>query len=181
MNALSPLTLVLAALLMPATAPAQDRSTTKATKVAAAKSPAADVPAVPVEPLSAADGEQMLAASMVYIGSYVCEYGQMMTVSRSSGHDGYIEASIAKRSAIFKPVRSSTGAIRLEEVNSGALLLVQIPSKTILMDTHAGKRLVDGCQHDEQKKAAIAAARNDNTLGINAPGQIAVKGVAAGQ
>lgn len=181
MNAFSPLTLVLASLLLPAAAQAQDKSTAKASKVAAARPAAA--PAAPPAPLTPADGEQLLAASMVYVGRYDCEYGQVLTVSRSNTDEGYIEAAIAQRKAVFKPVRSSTGALRLEEVRSGDLLFVQIPSKTILMDTKAGKRLVDGCQHDEQKKAALAAQNSGNTnaLGINAPGQIAVKGVAAGQ
>jgi hypothetical protein len=131
-------------------------------------------------PLPEANGEQLLAASMVLLGRHDCEYQQVLVISQTPGANGYVDGEILRRKATFKPVRSSTGAIRLEEVRSGELLLLQIPTKTILMDVKAGRRLVDNCQHDEQKKeAAVAASGDGNRLGINAPGQISVTGTPA--
>ena len=45
----------------------------------------------------------------------------------------------------MSPVLSSTGAVRLEEVGRGALLVVQIPAKSIVFDQKAGQR--DGQGH----------------------------------
>jgi hypothetical protein len=177
MNRLATLMLLGTSLALPLVAAAQNSTPARAKPPRAANAaPAA--PAEPPAPLAAADGEQLLAASQVYIGRYDCEYGQILTVSRTAGQDGYVDGEILRRKATFKPVRSSTGAVRLEEVNSGALLLVQIPSKTILMDTKAGKRLVDACQHDEQKREAATAAAEGAKLGIDSPGQISVSGTA---
>ena len=54
--------------------------------------------------------------------------------------------------------RSSTGAVRLEDVK-GNTLLIQILTKSMVMDRKAGRRLVDGCVHDVQR-AAEADLRN---------------------
>ena len=58
----------------------------------------------------------------------------------------------------MKPVVSSTGAVRLEDVKGNALL-IQILTKSMVMDPKAGRRLVDGCVHDVQR-AAEADLRN---------------------
>lgn len=180
MNRIATLLLLGTSLALPLAAAAQHSTPAKAKPTRSANAAPAESSAAPA-PLAAADGEQLLAASQVYIGRYDCEYGQILTVSRTAGQDGYVDAEILRRKATFKPVRSSTGAIRLEEVQSGALLLVQIPSKTILMDTKAGKRLVDACRHDEQKREAATAAAEGAKLGIDSPGQISVSGTAAGR
>jgi hypothetical protein len=176
MNRLGTLLLLGTSFMLPVIGAAQNSAPAKAKPAR----PAAAAPAEPPAALAAADGEQLHAASQVYIGRYDCEYGQILTVSRTAGQDGYVDAEIQRRKATFKPVLSRTGAIRLEEVRTGELLLVQIPSKTILMDTKAGRRLVDGCQHDEQKREAATAAAEGAKLGLNAPGQISVTGTAAG-
>lgn len=180
MNRIATLLLLGTSLALPLAAAAQNSAPAKAKPARSANAAPAEPAAAPA-PLAAADAEQLLAASQVYIGRYDCEYGQILTVSRTAGQDGYVDAEILRRKATFKPVRSSTGAIRLEEVQSGALLLVQIPSKTILMDTKAGKRLVDACRHDEQKREAATAAAEGAKLGIDSPGQISVSGTAAGR
>lgn len=155
---------------------AKPAAKTSAKSTAAATAAAAAA----VTALAEADPEQLLAASMVLLGRLDCEFDQKMVISRTPGADGYVDVEILRRKATFKPVRSSTGALRLEQVNAGDLLLVQIPTKTIVMDTKAGKRLVDGCQQDEQKhEAALAAAGDSNRLGINAPGQMQITGTPA--
>lgn len=65
---------------------------------------------------------------------------------------GYITLKLAKESWVMKPVLSSTGAIRLEDVK-GQTLLLQILTKSMLMNVKAGKRVVDGCVHDTQRAA----------------------------
>jgi len=51
---------------------------------------------------------------------------------------------------VTKPVLSSTGALRLEDVK-GVGLLLQIANKSMLMDTRQGVRLVDACTHEKQR------------------------------
>jgi hypothetical protein len=50
----------------------------------------------------------------------------------------------------MKPLLTSTGTIRLEDVK-GQTLLLQILTKSMLMDTKVGRRLVDGCVHASQR------------------------------
>ena len=57
----------------------------------------------------------------------------------------------------MKPVLSSTGALRLEDVR-GRMLMLQIANKSMLMDAQIGQRLVDGCVHEKQRAATAAAA-----------------------
>jgi len=172
--------LLLAALTLPLGTHAQTRTPAKSAAKPSAKATATAAAAAAVTALAEADPEQLLAASMVLLGRLDCEFDQKMVISRTPGADGYVDVEILRRKATFKPVRSATGALRLEQVNAGDLLLVQIPTKTIVMDTKAGKRLVDGCQQDEQKhEAALAAAGDSNRLGINAPGQMQITGTPA--
>jgi hypothetical protein len=124
---------------------------------------------VATTPPPAADEEQLVAAALTLFGQYDCEYNQKLMVSRNPTANGYVDVLHGKRTFTMKPVRSPTGAVRLEEV-SGSMLMVQIPSKSMLMDTKLGKRVVDACKNDEQRKEVDIA----NSLGINAPGQIAL-------
>jgi hypothetical protein len=79
----------------------------------------------------------------------------------------------------MKPVRSSTGALRLEEVGNGPMLMVQIPTKSMLMDTVRGRRIVDACVHEMQAKEAGA---DSNALGMNSlPGQVDTSSISVTQ
>ncbi len=145
------------------------KSTSKK-KAAAAE---AEAPVVMTPPADA-DEEQLVAAALTLFGQYDCEYDQKLMVSRNPSANGYVDVSHGKRTFVMKPVRSPTGALRLEEV-SGSMLMVQIPSKSMLMDTKLGKRVVDACKNDEQRKEVDTA----NSLGISAPGQMALGNDAA--
>ena len=50
----------------------------------------------------------------------------------------------------MKPMISSTGAVRLEDVQKEALL-IQIANKTMVMNQKTGQRLVDNCVHAAQR------------------------------
>ncbi len=71
-----------------------------------------------------------------------------------------------KADYLMKPVLSSTGAIRLEDVR-GDTLMVQISSKSMLLNVKTAQRIVDDCVSPKQRelieqarvaKAAAAAA-----------------------
>jgi hypothetical protein len=62
--------------------------------------------------------------------------------------------------------------VRLEAVGNGPMLMVQIPTKSMLMDTVRGRRIVDACVHEEQVKEARTAQTDTNALGMNLAGQV---------
>jgi hypothetical protein len=71
-------------------------------------------------------------------------------------HEGYVDVTFGKNVYTMKPVLSSTGAVRLEDVR-GKTLMLQIAYKSMLMDTQAGRRLVDECVSQKQLAAKKAA------------------------
>jgi hypothetical protein len=54
------------------------------------------------------------------------------------------------------PEETTTGAVRLQDKKTGMVWL-QIPSKSMLMNSRAGQRMVDGCTQSEQRAAVDAA------------------------
>jgi hypothetical protein len=103
--------------------------------------------------------EQLDAAERTHFGDYQCEFNQKIHVSLSPEAAGYIEVKHLKKVFVMKPVMSSTGALRLEDVR-GQTLLLQVANKSMLMDVKAGRRIVDSCVHatqDEFNKTAPAA------------------------
>ncbi|WP_286743360.1 hypothetical protein [Aquabacterium sp. UBA2148] len=102
--------------------------------------------------LAAATPEQMAAQERVLTGSYNCEFGQHIVVRHNEANPGYVDLTLGKQKWLMKPVLSATGATRLEDVR-GQALLVQILTKSMVLDTRTGKRLVDACVHEVQRKA----------------------------
>lgn len=177
---LLPLSIAAAALALSAagvqaqtTAPAAKPAAAPAKK-AAAKPAAKPAPKAPVEvPLPPAEGAQNAAASMTHFGHYQCEFNQAIEVSMNPKYDGYIDVAFGKQKYTMKPVLSSTGALRLEDVKGQALLL-QIAYKSMLMDVQAGRRLVDECVHEKQALAkANAQGQPSQALMGNEAGQAA--------
>jgi hypothetical protein len=127
--------------------PAPDKPKTaspaNATRVAHAAKPAQ-------APLPPASGEQLDAANIALLGDYDCEFDQKVTLEPYSKAPGYIELRQKAQAWVMKPVLSSTGALRLEDVK-GRLLMIQIANKSMVMDTQLGQRLIDGCVHEKQR------------------------------
>jgi membrane-bound inhibitor of C-type lysozyme len=137
-----------------ATSSPQAKANRIANQPARSAAPAA-APA-PVD-LPAAGGEQMAAASMAHFGEYQCEFNQTLNVAMNPKHDGYVDVSFRNRTYTMKPVLSHTGAVRLEDVR-GQMLIVQIATKSMMIDTKLGQRIVDGCMHEAQRVAAAKPA-----------------------
>jgi hypothetical protein len=116
----------------------------RSSKKKEAEAPAADVA------VAAADQQQLLAAKEVHMGESGCEFGQKIKLDANSKHPGYVDLSFNKKTYTMKPVLSPTGALRLEDVRSETLM-IQIASKTMLMNQKTGQRLVDNCVHPNQK------------------------------
>ncbi len=137
--------------------------TTQTTKPArpAPKAPAPALPALP-----AADADQLAAAALTFFGNYGCEFQQSLDIAANPRADGYADVRLGKQAWTMKPVLSSTGVIRLEDVK-GRMLVLQVANKSMLMDVAAGRRVVDDCVHERQRTAHDAP--QVATLGI-APG-----------
>lgn len=116
----------------------------------AAKAAPAKKGAAAEKPLPPADQAQLDAAERTYFGPYECDFKQTIDVSMNPKAPGYVDVKFEKKLFTMKPVLSSTGALRLEDVK-GVALLIQIANKSMLMDTKAGKRLVDACVHEKQR------------------------------
>ena len=163
-------TAALCGLVMGNTAPAQsaakpaaEASAKPAAKPAAkattkpARAPAKKTAPAPPPPLAKAEGEQLAAAAMTHFGDYACEFNQTLAVSNTPANDGYVDVRFNKQTWTMKPVLSSTGALRLEDVK-GQMLMLQIANKSMLMDSKIGHRIVDACVHEKQLQAIAAAA-----------------------
>ena len=141
------------------TAPAKPAAKPAVKKAAPAKA----APKPPVEePLPAASSEQASAAQMTNFGHYDCEFNQQVEVAMNPKYDGYVDVTFGKQKYTMKPVLSSTGALRLEDVK-GQTLMLQIAYKSMLMDVKAGRRLVDECVSEKQRLAKAAAAGQPST------------------
>lgn len=176
MKLVQSLALICASFAVAGAAIAQDKTTARQARPS--KAPAAVQSAQAVLPtLTAADQEQLLAASQTYVGPYDCEFKQALSITKHP-IDGYVVVTFSSKAYTMKPVRSPTGAVRLEEVGNGPMLMVQIPTKSMLMDTARGRRIVDACVHEVQAKEVVT---DSNSLGMNMPGQVNTTDVAVTQ
>jgi hypothetical protein len=126
-----------------------------------------------------AQPEQVKAAELVYYGAYDCEFQQSVHVAQSPKHSAYVDVKFGPGLWLMKPVLSSTGAIRLEDVR-GETLMVQIASKSMLLNVKTAKRLVDDCVSPKQREL-IAEAKAATAAGEAAPVKAMLEaGTAAG-
>jgi hypothetical protein len=130
-------------------------SLTQAATTSKSKRKPAPAPVVAPMVLPPADAEQLVAADMAHVGDYACEFNQAIKVSAHPGAPGYLDVDFGKLSYTMRPVLSSTGALRLEDVR-GQTMMLQIAYKSMLMDVKAGRRLVDECASEAQ----LTAKRN---------------------
>jgi len=143
-----------AALLLNASALAQPAK--KPTPRAAKASPAAPVPEPELAP------GQLDAARRVLIGAAACEFDQTVLLTAIDGRPGHFRLVFGKRSYTLVAQETTTGAVRLEDRKAGVVWL-QIPAKSMLLNTKVGQRMVDSCVHDQQR---IAVAPANSSLGI---------------
>ena len=132
------------------TAPAKPaaKPSAKAAPAAAAKKPEMIIPE--------AYPEQVKAAELVFYGKYDCEFNQTVDIEQSPKYMSYVTVKHGKNEWLMKPVLSSTGAIRLEDVR-GETLMVQIATKSMLLNTTTARRIVDDCVCLKQRELIEAA------------------------
>ena len=137
----------------------------KTGKSAKVKGKAAPAPAAFVVP--EAQPEQVKAAELVYYGAYDCEFSQTVSIAQSPKYSAYVNVKHGKNDWLMRPVLSSTGAVRLEDVH-GETLMVQIASKSMLLNVKSGHRIVDDCVSPKQREL-IAEAKASKAAAEAAP------------
>ena len=121
----------------------------------------APAPAVVDENLS----EEQLANSLrVNRGDAQCEFNQTVSVRPHPQRAGVFNVSFKNHTYTMAPEPTSTGAVRLEDKRAGVMWL-QIPTKSMLMDSGKGQRMVDACTHAEQRATITANALTPNAAG----------------
>jgi hypothetical protein len=100
---------------------------------------------------------QLQAASRVMTGDIDCEFDQKITLKPVEGQPGHFHLGFKKITYRMVPEETTTGAVRLEDKRAGVVWL-QIPMKSMLMNSKIGQRMVDACLHADQRAAIAAAA-----------------------
>lgn len=127
--------------------------------IAASQALAADAPAKAKAPAKAApkaEAEKPLSqgqldvAPRVFTGAVQCDGDQKVQVTAVDGKPGHFHLAFGAKNYNLTPEETTTGAVRLEDRKAGVVWL-QIPSKSMLMDAKAGRRLLDGCLAAQQK------------------------------
>jgi hypothetical protein len=77
-------------------------------------------------------------------GDFHCEFNETLTIVPNKEHHGYLTLLHKKTVANMLPVPTNTGALRLEGKAAG-LVWLQLPSKSMLMNSKIGQRLADEC------------------------------------
>jgi hypothetical protein len=103
--------------------------------------------------------EELAIADRVYVGRLPCGDGVSVNLEPDAKAPGYFNVQAGKQRYRMFPVGTSTGAIRLEDKNAGAVWL-QLANKSMLMDQKLGKRVADECSSPAQVAVADALKKN---------------------
>jgi hypothetical protein len=110
---------------------------------------AAELAPVAAEQLQAVAPE----LSDVHTGRMLCELGNSVTVTPDPQQPSRFIVQIKKNTYRMTPVETTTGAVRLEDAQAGAMWL-QLPHKSMLMNSKLGQRMADECQSEHQTTEA---------------------------
>ena len=93
--------------------------------------------------------QDLVIAQQIHQGLMPCEMGASVRVQADAAAPGYFHVQGKGFRYRMYPVRTSTGALRLEDKKAGAVWL-QLANKSMLMDQKKGRRVADDCAHPEQ-------------------------------
>ena len=110
--------------------------------------------------------EQIAVGPQVLAGDANCEFKNRVSITPDAENPGRFKVQFGKMIFNMAPEPTTTGAVRLEDKKAGVVWL-QIPTKSMLMNTKAGQRMVDFCMHSAQiseaQSAALAGAQNESS------------------
>ncbi len=111
---------------------------------------------------------ELAVAERVHAGRLPCAEGVTVNIQADAASPGYFNVQASKRQYRMFPVATTTGAIRLEDPQAGAVWL-QLANKSMLMDQKLGKRVADECASPEQLAVAQALKANPAPSVLDAP------------
>lgn len=117
---------------------------------------------------------ELAIAERVYKGRLPCELGAFVTLTADAKSPGYFDVQIKNQKFRMFPVETSTGAIRLEDHQGGAVWL-QLANKSMLMSQKLGQRLADECMSPDQAVVAEMLIKNPAPSILDAPTAVATK------
>ncbi|KAF5304608.1 hypothetical protein FQA39_LY18996 [Lamprigera yunnana] len=136
------------------------KSTAKKGAAVAAGAGAAAVAAAPVVQQTRA--RELAMAEQVYQGRINCELGASVDISKDAVNPGYFFVEGKGFKYHMSPVGTSTGTVRLEDAQAGAMWL-QVANKSMLINRKLGQRMADDCMSPEQSQVAEAIKKNPPT------------------
>lgn len=92
---------------------------------------------------------QLAAAARVFTGTAQCEFKQHVSLTAVAGQPGHFRLAFKNAHYDMVPVETSTGAVRLEDARAGMVWL-QIPAKSMLLNSRLGHRMLDDCRQMQQ-------------------------------
>lgn len=151
-----------------------------------AKAPAkasAIAPAAVANPAAGFSEAQLQMANQVQTGRADCEFKQFVMVERIHPEGGSFRVKYQSVTYTMVPEETSTGAVRLYDKKTGVVWL-QIPVKSMLMNSRAGRRMIDACTQPAQRIAqaeadAAAAAAVAAAAAASSPEGLAAAAAAA--
>ena len=121
--------------------------------------------ALAIDTTEAISASQLEIAQRVQTGRTDCEFNQNVDVDAVPEHPGYFRVAFGKHRYTMVPEETTTGAVRLVDRKAGAIWL-QIPVKSMLIDTKGGHRLVDACRTQVQRAAEEASRATVKTSSL---------------
>ena len=92
---------------------------------------------------------QLQVAAHVFTGTAQCEFKQQVSLTAIAGEPGHFRLAFKNAHYDMVPVETSTGAVRLEDARAGVVWL-QIPAKSMLLNSRLGHRMLDDCRQVQQ-------------------------------
>jgi len=88
---------------------------------------------------------------------YHCEHGNKLSIYQHVSDESYVNLHWRDRVHRLERMPTTTGAHRYESKKDG-LVLINIPAKSMLFDSHKGKQLANECRNAEQHRAMVMAS-----------------------
>lgn len=124
--------------------------------------------ALAIDTSEAIDTNQLGIAARVLTGHAECELNRSVEVQPLAEKAGYFQVRFNNVSYVMVPEETTTGAVKLIEKRTGVIWL-QIPTKSMLLNSREGHRLVDACTLAEQRAALSAVAAAADSAAPAAP------------
>ena len=106
----------------------------------------------------AKDADVQLATAGHVSAHYQCDLGNKMTVYKNAADNSYVNLRWQNRMYRLSRQQTTTGAERYENKADG-LVLISIPSKSMLFDSRKGRQLANECRNPEQARQRLASRR----------------------